>query len=105
MPFPGGYTGGSTGTDWMDPSYGGGGGYDAVHFEGTGDDLSKCGPGTKYSWVYVYFRAQLCAWSVTLPRPPSHTTTKQTHRGPARIRIRSVNYEAEAAVTHRSHAC
>ena len=56
MPFPGGYTGGSTGTDWMDPSYGGGGGYDAVHFEGTGDDLSKCGPGTKYSWVYVYFR-------------------------------------------------
>ena len=56
MPFPGGYTGGHS--DWTDPyGGGGGGGYDAVHFEGTGDDLSKCGPGTKYSWVYVYFRA------------------------------------------------
>lgn len=56
MPFPGSYTGGRS--DWTDPyGGGGGGGYDVVHFEGTGDDLSKCGPGTEYSWVYVYFRA------------------------------------------------
>lgn len=55
MPYPGNYTGGASG--WPDPYADGmGGGYDEVQFEGLGADMSKCGPGTKYHWVYASFR-------------------------------------------------